>query len=406
MHRCLHSDRLSLVGITFFIVASLVIAIIPPITHADSPDLAIGIVTQQPVNGPFVEVAGGYMVPYAFKIPGTDVSIEMIPIPGGTFKLGSPDEESGRNEDEGPQIDVVVDPMWVAKTEITWAHYKEFMGLYTHFKEFESEGERVVDPSNMADAITAPTELYEPDYTYEYGEEPQQPAVSMTQYAAQHFTKWISRMSGQQYRLPTEAEWEYAARAGTTTAYSWGDDSDQADPYAWFTDNNDGMLPDVGTKLPNPFGLHDMHGGVAEWTVNQYTDDGYQQFVGPNPVNATDVVVWPQTSTGCVSRGGSFEMDVQQIRSASRLASNDQEWKDSDPNFPKSPWWFTDDPARGVGFRVFRSFKLLDDQTITKFWEASAEDVLSDVQSRLRGGRGVLGLVDPTLPEAIAELEK
>ncbi len=408
MLRCFADVRVPFCNIASCLSALLAVLVVPVGCFADAPDTPAanaGIVSQKPSSGPAVKIDGGYMVPYAFRIPGTDVSIDMVPVPGGTFKLGSPDGEVDRNDDEGPQIDVIVDPMWVAKTEISWAQYKEFMKLYVAFKSFEADGKRVVDQSNMVDAITTPTELYDPDYTFEYGEEPEQPAVSMTQYAAQQFTKWISRLSGQQYRLPTEAEWEYAARAGTTTAYSWGDDPDAADDYAWYIDNNDAVLPDVGSKQPNPFGLHDMHGGVAEWTVSQYTEDGYKRFAGPNPTNATEVVVWPETSSHCVSRGGSFDMDVQQIRSASRLASDDEAWKESDPNFPKSPWWFTDDPARGVGFRVFRSAKPLNEETINKFWEASAEDVLSAVQSRLDGGRGVLGLVDPSLPKAIAELE-
>ncbi len=390
----------------FVLIVCLWLAMVPALANADSTDPPLGVVSAKPATGPAVEIDGGYMVPYSFTIPGTDVAIEMIPVPGGTFKLGSPPGEADRRDDEGPQIEVIVDPMWVAKTEISWAHYKEFMALYRAFKEFEADGIRVVNQSNMVDAITAPTELYEPDITYEYGEEPEQPAVTMTQYAAKHFTKWISRLTGQQYRLPTEAEWEYAARGGTSTAYSWGDDPAGADEHAWYIDNNDQILPNVGTKKPNPFGLHDMHGGVAEWTVNQYTPDGYGRFGAKQPINAVEVVVWPEVSSPCVSRGGSWEMEVDRVRSASRLASNDEQWKESDPNFPKSPWWFTDDPARGVGFRVFRSLQPQNRETITKFWEPSAEDVISDVQSRLDGGRGVLGLVDPSLPKAIAELEK
>ncbi len=119
------------------------------------------------------------------------------------------------------------------------------------------------------------------------------------------------------------------------------------------------------------------------------------------PINAIDVVKWPETSSQCVISGGSWEMDPEQLRSAARLASEDEDWKEEDPNFPKSPWWYTSDPSRGVGFRLFRSYKPLDSETITKFWEPSSEDVKDDVESRLMGGRGGLGLVNESLPDAI-----
>ena len=375
-------------------------------TRAEPPVVAFGIAKEKPAEGPAVEVAGGFMVPYTTIIPGTEVPIEMIPIPGGTYKMGSPEDEADRGDDEGPQVQVVVDPMWVAKTETSWAQYKEYMNLYLLFKEFESQGKRKVNDTNLADAITAPTELYDPSFTFEYGEEPQQPAVTMTQYSAQQFTKWLSLVSGVQYRLPTEAEWEFAARAGTTTAYSWGDSADDIDDYAWYFDNADDGAPPVGSKKANAFGLHDMHGSVAEWTVNRYTEDGYPSYDHTKTHNATEMVVWPEGSLPCVSRGGSWEMDPDQLRSAARLASEDEEWKEEDPNFPKSPWWFTSDPARGVGFRIFRSYQPLDKETITKFWETSSEDVKDDVASRLLGGRGGLGLVDKALPDAIKEIQK
>ena len=259
---------------------------------------------------------------------------------------------------------------------------------------------------NRADAITAPTELYDSSFTYKYGEDPQQPAVTMTQYSAQQFTKWLSLISGQQYRLPTEAEWEYAARGGTTTAYSWGDSPDDIDDYAWYYDNAADGPPEVGSKEPNPYGLHDMHGSVAEWTVNQYDESGYEAFADRQPINATDAVVWPEFASGCVVRGGSWEMDPPDLRSASRLASEDEVWKEEDPNFPLSPWWFTSDPSRGVGFRLFRSYEPLPQETMTRFWETSAEDAKADIESRLIGGRGGLGVVDPELPEAVKEASK
>ena len=191
----------------------------------------LGISAEKPASGPFVEVDGKFLVPYTLTIPGSDVKIEMIPVPGGEFLFGSSEDDPNHREDEGPQVKVTVAPMWVAKTETTWAQYGEYMKLYAIFKEFESRGERIVSSDKMADAITAPTELYEPSYTYEYGDKPEQPAVTMTQYAAQQYTKWLSLLTGAQYRLPTEAEWEYACRAGSTTAYSWGDEADAIDDY-------------------------------------------------------------------------------------------------------------------------------------------------------------------------------
>jgi formylglycine-generating enzyme required for sulfatase activity len=347
------------------------------------------------------------MVPYTVTIPGTDVSFEMIPVPGGTFQLGSPESESDRTEDEGPQLTVTVDPMWVAKTEVTWAQYKQFMQLYGVFKEFESQSKRLVTDDNRVDAITAPTELYDPTFTYEHGEDPAQPAVTMTQYAAQQFTKWLSRITGQQFRLPTEAEWEYAARAGSATAYGFGDSVDDLGDHAWYFDNAELTAPMVAMKKPNDFGLHDMHGSVAELTINQYTEDGYASFQGSaTPLNALDVVVWPESAYPIVARGGSWEMDADRLRSAARLASDDEAWKEEDPNFPKSPWWFTSDPSRGVGFRLFRSYKSLDPDKISKFWDPIAEDVINDVNSRVVGGRGGWGLVDQELPEAIRQLKK
>ena len=99
-------------------------------------------------------------------------------------------------------------------------------------------------------------------------------------------------------------------------------------------------------------------------------------------------------------------MEAEQLRSAARLASDDEVWKEDDPNFPKSPWWFTNDPARGVGFRLFRSYDPLGDEQIKNFWESTAEDVNDDVQARLDGGRGGLGLVDKGLSEAIEKMKK
>ena len=391
---------LALIG---FSISSVLVSSLP---SAAADTAAPGMATEKPSSGPSVKVEDGFMVPYTFRVPGTDQSVEMIPIPGGEFMFGSPENEADRRDDEGPQIKVTVDPMWVAKTEVTWGLYKEYMKLYGIFKDFESDGTRIVNDDNKIDAITAPTELYDPTFTYEYGEESDQPAVTMTQYSAQQFTKWISLVSDQQFRLPTEAEWEYAARAGTTTAYSWGDSADDIDDYGWYFDNADEGQVAVGEKKPNAFGLHDMHGNVAEWTVNAYTENGYADFADKAGINATEMVVWPDLPSPCVVRGGTWESDAEDLRSAARLPTDDEEWKAEDPNFPRSPWWFTSDPSRGVGFRIFRSYKPISKDQLAKFWEPQSEDVVLDIKSRMDGGRGGMGVIDTELPAAIESMTK
>ncbi|MEM6688601.1 MAG: SUMF1/EgtB/PvdO family nonheme iron enzyme, partial [Planctomycetota bacterium] len=179
-----------------------------------------------------------------------------------------------------------------------------------------------------------------------------------------------------------------------------GDDPRAAEDHAWYFDNSDEGQADVGQKAVNPFGLHDMAGNVAEWTVSQHTED-YSEFAARSPLNAIDVVKWPETGSNCVVRGGHWQDDVSQLRPAARLASDDEEWKISDPSYPLSPWWFTDDPARGVGFRIFRSLEPLDDDLIARFWEPNAADTKFDIQIRLDAGHGIRGLVYRELPQAV-----
>ncbi len=315
--------------------------------------------------------------------------------------MGSPENESGRSEDEGPQVEIEVPPFWMAKTELTWAEYKVFMGLYEIFKQLQSAGIRKITDENRTDAITAPTPLYEASHTFEYGEHPRQPAVTMTQYAAKQYTKWLSGMTSTQYRLPTEAEWEYAARGGTTTAYSFGDDPTKLDEYGCFEANQGGGANQVALKKPNPFGLYDMHGNVWEWTVDGYSDDGFDK-IAPGPLSVENAVQWaPSAYPRCV-KGGGWQDPPERCRSAARMGSEDEDWKSEDPNVPLSPWWYTTDPARSVGMRLVRSWKPMSSEKIAKFWDIDNEDIRLDVQTRLEEGRGAIGLPVPELAKELS----
>jgi formylglycine-generating enzyme len=397
----------SMIGLTLWAAPRTSLGDEPVAATAASSGAQQGIVAQRPAEGIAIEHHGAFLVPYTQSIPETKVSFEMIPIPGGTVTLGSPASEAGHRDDEGPAVTVTIPPMWVGKCEVSWAEYKRFMALYDAFTKFQSKNLRVVDMTNRKNLVTAPTPLYEPSYTFEYGDDPKQPAITITQYAAKQYCKWLSAISGAQYRLPTEAEWEYACRGGTTTAYSWGDDPSLIDDYAWHYGNADEGPRPVGTKEPNPFGLHDMHGNVAEWVIDGYFENGYQSLADKNqPLALLDAIQWTDKPDPRPVRGGSWESEAEALRSAAKMFSVDSVWKNQDPNVPKSPWWFTDDPARGVGFRVFRSADPIDPAAVARFYEIDSPKIQEDVDVRLGQQRCIYGIVDPDLPAAIKKLKK
>ncbi|HVJ85434.1 MAG TPA: SUMF1/EgtB/PvdO family nonheme iron enzyme, partial [Caulifigura sp.] len=179
------------------------------------------------------------------------------------------------------------------------------------------------------------------------------PATGLTQLNAKSFCAWLTERTGQYYRLPTEAEWEYACRAGTTTAYSFGDDPAKLDEYAWHFGNSEENYHKVGTKKPNPWGLHDMHGNVAEWTLDRYEADFYSKFAG-DKVAVFPLCVPNEEEYPRVFRGGSWIDEAPLLRSAARVGSTD-ELKSQDPQLPQSRWYLTD--ATHLGFRVIRPFK-------------------------------------------------
>ncbi len=350
-------------------------------------------------DGPAIKVPGGWMVAYDETIPGTDVTFRMIPVPGGTLHMGSPDDEADREADEGPQYDVAIEPFWIARCELTWAEYKAYMSACDLFKAMESAGVRVVTADNEADAVTAPSNLYDPTTTFTNGENPQQPAVTMTQFAARQYTKWLSGLTSRFYRLPLESEWEYACRAGTSTPWNCGDTSDTLEATAWFADNSDETTHPVGEKEPNAWGLYDMHGNVAEWVLDQLAADGYaRQAAIKQPVSQADATVWPTTLSPRVVRGGSYYDEPSQCRSAARRGSEDLPWKDVDPNLPKSPWWYTEEPALGVGMRLVRPLAVPSLAERRRFGDADVDSIRADTSDRLMQGRGARGLVDPQLP--------
>lgn len=290
---------------------------------------------------------------YTQDLPGVDVSLDMITIPSGTFYMGSEEGEPGRNTDEGPIREIKVEGFWMSKFEVTWELYNLFIERAIDDLENWSKANEI---QLKADAVSGATTPYV-DMSLGMGRDANYPAVNVTQLAASSFCQWLSAVTGRFYRLPTEAEWEYAARAGSEGPYHFGSDPAKLGAYAWFKQNSEGSYHAVGGKKPNPWGLYDMYGNVAEWTLDQYHENGYEDTRLPfEPV----VKEYP-----VVVRGGSFKDGSEGMRSASRMAS-DPIWKQRDPQFPRSKWWFTD--AGFVGFRVVRPKKLPDPNELKEYW--------------------------------------
>jgi formylglycine-generating enzyme required for sulfatase activity len=304
------------------------------------------------------------MKPYTELVEHTDGKIEMVPIPGGKFVMGSPEGEKGRKADEGPQHEVEIAPFWMAKCEIPWDAYDPWASDLDILRR-QALGFAETPRDKIAETfqLSQPTKPYT-DMTFAMGKRGF-PAICMTQHACRVYCKWLSAKTGRYYRLPTEAEWEYACRAGTTTPWSFGDDPAQLGDYAWYYDNASEKYQRIGTKKPNPWGLHDMHGNVAEWVLDQHSRGFYAESAGKVSTNPLKV---PLVEYPRVVRGGSWQDDPALCRSAARVGSN-EDWKQQDPQIPQSIWYFTD--ALHVGFRVVRPLVEPSEEEKAEKWDKS-----------------------------------
>jgi len=206
---------------------------------------------------------------------GKGVTMKLVLIRPGRFMMGSPDSELGRGDKEGPQHEVVIaKPFYLGVTEVTQAQYEAVMG--TNPSQFKG-------PTN--------------------------PVESVSWNDAVEFCRKLSEKTRKTFRLPTEAEREYACRAGSKTRFSFGDSESVLGEYAWYASNSGGKTHPVGQKKPNPWGLYDMHGNVAEWCADWYAD---------YPKAAVTDHQGPASGTYRVLRGGSWYPTPDGCRSAFR----------------------------------------------------------------------------------------
>jgi len=292
-------------------------------------------------------------------IPGSTVSFEMVAIPGGTFNLGSPDNELYRNADEGPVRKVIISPFFMGRIEVSWDEYLAF------YKETATQGktsDAYLDAgSAKTDAISGPTPPWgAPDQGWGKGS---RPAITMTHHAAEVYCQWLSKKTGKKYRLPTEAEWEYAARGGTSGPYFFegdqkkinedrflnrmlGADTSAIAPYIIYQTNSSGITNTPAAVKENPFGLVNMMGNVSEFCQDWYSENTYASY----PESGVTDPAGPAAGTEHVIRGGSFNSLSTEVRCAARDHTRTTAWLKTDPQIPKSIWWYSD--CLHTGFRV------------------------------------------------------
>ena len=267
---------------------------------------------------------------------GEKISFDMVLIPARNFRMGSPANEAGRKDDEGPQHEVRVDHFYLCTTEATielfMAYYQETVSAKKDFITTQEAQEETDKADSEVDAITGPTPVYG-DMTMGY--ENQHPAMGMTWHNAVTLCRWLSKNTGKTYRLPTEAEWEYASRAGTTNAFGVGSDPEKLKEFAWYDATADSETSAVGKKKPNAWGLYDILGNVREWVYDFYSPDAYKQAAAKTPaVNPKG----PKTGQVHVARGGDYSSPPEELRCAAR-AFEEKWWRSGDPQIPKSRWW-------------------------------------------------------------------
>ncbi|MEM1248210.1 MAG: SUMF1/EgtB/PvdO family nonheme iron enzyme [Acidobacteriota bacterium] len=320
--------------------------------------LLLGAAVQQTETlPPAVDVAAAQaaseveMQSYTEQVAGSGIAFDMVAVPSGQLS---------RRPDES----IAIQALWMSRLEVTWDLYRQFM------LQLDLERSREDVPQDaFADAVSRPTPPYVP-MDFGMGTEGM-PAISMTQFAARHFTRWLSYRTGRFYRLPTEAEWEYACRAGAAP-------TDDAPTEGWSRENSERSYHPGGAWPANAWGLHDMLGNVAEWTL-----DAYGPFPETPPPGSEPV--WPQDVYSRSLRGGAFTDPTEKLDCATRRGSSEA-WKARDPQIPQSIWYLTN--ARFAGLRVVRPLHPPPPETWTRYWDADDAET-AEILAEQRAAAGL-----------------
>ena len=240
------------------------------------------------------------MVRIIHQKPEKSMTITMVHLPKGTFQMGSNEKDN-----EQPIHEVNIDYEFeIGKFTVTVEEYMAFV------EDTNSHHPKWLEESNEYNIKTGTEDHYK-----NINQRFNAPIVGVSWDDAMAYCEWLSIKTNNNYRLPTEAEWEYACRAGTTTKWSFGNDEKELDKYAVYSSNSNSQADEVGTKLRNPWGLYDMHGNVWEWCVDDWLDN-YKETPRDGKAYKSE------KKSSKVVRGGSWVNSADNSRSAYRVDEN------------------------------------------------------------------------------------
>jgi len=245
------------------------------------------------------------------KLPAlvNSIGMRLAPILPGKFLMGSPDDEPGRESNEGPQHEVILTrPFYIGAHDVTVGQFKAFVQEKGYRTEAETSGEGAyVLLPNFEWKLDPKANWQNPGFE----QTENHPVVCVSWNDAKAFCEWLSAKEGKTYALPTEAQWEYACRAGSKTKFHFGDDGDELAKYAWQNENSEMKTHPVGELKANAWGLYDMHGNVWQWVADWFAADYYQKSPREDPRG-------PSLGSARAMRGGGALSSTSAARAAYR----------------------------------------------------------------------------------------
>ncbi len=353
------SRRLPIISRRQVLVSNQISNLEPKESPLQSNDIPVAETVIQTTSNLAVIVTGPGFKKYFEKIPGTDIPISMVPIPGGKMTLGSPRDEPGRESTDLPLTEVNIKPFFLGQFEISWEQLMPYIVINdSQTNPANDLRNEFIDNDGIPHPIAKLATLYRSRGEKGY------PAIGVSYYLAITYCKWLGQKTGKNYRLPREEEWEFACRGGSKSAFFWGSNPSRAHEFAWFRDNANQTTHPVGQRKSNAYQLFDIVGNVMEWCAKE------------------------DPKLPGITRGGAWSEPVERIRCAARMFEK-PEWNLSDMSSSQGIWWLSS--ADFVGFRIACSYENDGPEKLTSTVDSAKVDTVTMALFKKLGCAGCHG---------------